>query len=250
MTDSALRFVQSDQAAILDRRSVLRMAAGFGAAAVAGGVLVRGAAAQDSAAAGSGYYRTTTALNLRTGPSTNRRIILVLPQGAKVQDLGGNKNGFRQVSYKGTEGWASLSFLVVDGGQGADPVISGTAVTTASVNFRSGPSTGHKVLRVLAKGTRVETSLTVQSGFRYVIQNGLAGWVYDDFLAVEGDSPPEGTLVTTTALNLRAEPSLSAKVLTVMPSGSRVKPTGQGSGQFAEVVYGSLKGWAATAYLN
>lgn len=248
MNFDAIRSVQTDQAERLDRRSVLRMAAGLGAA-VAGGALANRVAVQQASAA-AGYYRTTTALNLRTGPSTNRRVILVLPQNARVQDLGGNKNGFRQVSFRGTDGWASLSYLVVDNGEDPDPVISGTAVTTTAVNLRSGPSTGHSVLRVLAKGTQVETSLTVQSGFRYVVQDGLAGWVYDDFLAIEGDSPPEGTLVTTTALNLRAEPSLSARVLTVMPSGARVTPTGKGSGQFAQVVYGSLTGWAATAYLN
>lgn len=242
--------IQTDQAVILDRRSVLRMAAGLGAAAVAGGAFAQIGAPEEAAAAGSGYYRTTVALNLRTGPSTNRRIILVLPKGARVQDLGGNKNGFRQVSYRGTEGWASLSFLVVDGGQSQDPVISGTAITTSAVNLRSGPSTGHQVRRVLANGTRVESSLTVQSGFRYVIHNGLAGWVYDDFLKIEGDSPPAGTLVTTAALNLRAEPSLSATVLLVMHSGASVTPTGRGSGQFAQVVYKGTTGWAATAYLN
>ena len=243
MTIDAIRPVETGQAELLDRRRVLRMAAGIGVAAVAGGAIVRSAAAAT-------HYRTTVALNLRTGPSTNRRIILVLPQNARVKDLGGNKNGFRKVSYQGTEGWASLSFLVLESGQNPDPVISGTALTTSAVNFRSGPSTSNSVLRVLAKGTRVETSLTIQSGFRYVVHDGLAGWVYDEFLTVEGDSPPEGTLFTTAALNLRAEPSLSAKILTVMASGSRVTPTGNGSVQFTEVVYGSLKGWAATAYLN
>ncbi|MDQ2682492.1 MAG: SH3 domain-containing protein [Chloroflexota bacterium] len=248
MTFDTVPTVSAELTERIDRRSVLRLAAGLGAAAIAGGTLARETGAQEAAAA-SGSYRTTTALNLRTGPSTNRRVILVIPQNGLVKDLGGNKNGFRQVSYKGTEGWASLSYLVVADG-GSDPVISGTAVTTTAVNFRSGPSTSNTVLRVLAKGTRVETSLTVQNGFRYVVHNGLAGWVYDEFLAIEGDSPPEGTLVTTAALNLRAEPSLSAKVLTVMPSGARVTPTGQGSGQFAQVVYGNLTGWAATAYLN
>lgn len=234
----------------LSRRQVARLLAGGSAAAALALIPRSGIAdAQDLAAAGS--YRTTTALNLRTGPGLRRRVILVIPQNGLVTDLGGNKNGFRKVSYKGTAGWASLAFLVVaDGESNPEPVISGTALTTTTVNFRSGPSTGHTILRGLAKGTRVETSLTVQSGFRYVIHNGLAGWIYDEFLAIEGDSPPEGTLVTTTALNLRAEPSLNAKVLTVMPAGVSVTPTGSGSGQFAQVVYGNLTGWAATAYLT
>jgi uncharacterized protein YraI len=241
--------IVSDGRSVIGRRQVLRIAAALGVAAVGGGALATSVDAQEAAA--TGYYRTTAALNLRTGPGTRRRVLRVMPANALVSDLGGNKNGFRQVSYEGTNGWAYLAYLTVaDGGQNPDPVIGGTARTTTAVNLRSGPSIGHQVLRVLSRDTRVQTSTTVQSGFRYVVHDGLAGWVYDDFLATEGDSPAEGTLVATTALNLRAEPSTSAKVLRVMPAGSAVKPTGRGSGQYAQVVYQGITGWAATAYLN
>jgi uncharacterized protein YraI len=194
-------------------------------------------------------YRTTTELRLRTGPGTRRRIILVMPKGATVTNLGAVKNGFARVSYKGTEGWASLDYLIAsDGGQ--DPVLLGSAVTTTAVNLRSGPSTGNQVLRVLATGASVQTSDTVKNGFRYVIHDGLAGWVYDTYLKVGEDSPPAGTLVTTSALNLRTEPNTNAKILTVMPEGVKVTPTGKGYAGFVQVVYGNLTGWAAGAYLN
>jgi uncharacterized protein YraI len=78
----------------------------------------------------------------------------------------------------------------------------------------------------------------------------MAGWVYDSYLAEAGDSPAAGTAVTTAALNLRAEPSTSARILAVMPENTTVKLTGEGSNGFAKVVYGNLTGWAYTAYLN
>jgi uncharacterized protein YraI len=205
--------------------------------------------AQEAAATATSNYRTTTDLRLRTGPGTRRRVILVMPRGSTVTNLGAVKNGFAKVSYKGTEGWASLDYLTAtDGSQ--DPVLLGTAVTTAAVNLRSGPSTSNQALRVLAAGTSVQTSDTLKNGFRYVVHNGLAGWVSDSYLKVGEDSPPAGTLVTTAALNLRAEPNTNAKVLTVMPAGSKVKPTGKGLNGFVQVVYGNLTGWAAGAYLN
>ena len=247
----SLTSYQFDSSSRIDRRSVLRMAAGLGAAAVSGGLLIKSAAAQDIGIAATGYYRTSTALRLRTGPGTNYRIILVMPRDALVKDLGGNKNGFRKVSYKGTEGWASLAFLIVaDGSSNPDPVLLGYVRTTTAVNFRSGPSLNNQVFRVLAAGTTVQTSDTLQNGFRYVIHNGMAGWVYDSFLVEAGDSPAAGTAVTTTALNLRAEPSTSARILAVMPGNTTVKLTGEGSNGFAKVVYGNLTGWAYTAYLN
>jgi uncharacterized protein YraI len=186
---------------------------------------------------------------LRTGPGARRRIILVMPTGSTVKDLGVSKNGYRNVSYKGTAGWASMDFLIVSNG-GSDPILLGNSVTTTAVNLRSGPSTSNQVLRVLSVGTVVTTSDTVTNGFRYVVHNGLAGWVYDAYLKVGADGPTDGTLTVTTALNLRPEPSTSARILAVMPEGSHVQPTGEGSNGFAKVVYGNLTGWAATQYLN
>ena len=112
------------------------------------------------------------------------------------------------------------------------------------------PDDAETLIRVLAAGTAVQTSDTVNNGFRYVIHDGMAGWVYDTYLKAGEDSPPAGTLVTTSALNLRAEPNTNAKILTVMPEGAKVTPTGTGFAGFIQVVYGNLTGWAAGAYLN
>lgn len=62
-------------------------------------------------------------------------------------------------------------------------MIVGTATTTDYVNLRSGPSTSHQVLRVVASGAAVQVSSTVQNGYRYVIHNGLAGWIADQYLS-------------------------------------------------------------------
>jgi uncharacterized protein YraI len=50
-------------------------------------------------------------LNLRTGPSLDNRIILVMPAGAKVVLTGDEQNGFVPVSYDGTDGWAYSAYL-------------------------------------------------------------------------------------------------------------------------------------------
>ena len=234
----------------MDRRRFARLLmAGTAAVAVTRLTHPGEIGAQEAAATGASYYRTAADLRLRTGPSTRRRVILVMPKGSTVTNLGAIKYGFAKVSYKGTEGWASLDYLITtDGSQ--DPILLGSAVTTTAVNLRSGPSTSNQVLRVLAAGASVQSSDTVQNGFRYVIHDGLAGWVYDTYLKTGEDSPAAGTLVTTTALNLRAEPNTNAKILTVMPEGAKVAPTGKGLSGFVQVVYGNLTGWAAGAYLN
>ena len=54
---------------------------------------------------------TATTLNLRTGPSTSYTILRTMPQGATVDVVSGPSNGWYQVSYVGTTGWASGAYL-------------------------------------------------------------------------------------------------------------------------------------------
>ena len=130
-------------------------------------------------------------------------------------------------------------------------MIVGTAYTTASVNLRSGPSTSNTVLRVVAKGAAVQASNTVQNGFRYVIHNGLAGWIADQYLTWSPAGNPTGETFTATAnLNLRAEPNSGAQVKLVIPSGATVKALAGVADGWREVSYNGTSGWAATAYLN
>jgi uncharacterized protein YraI len=232
----------------MNRRNLLKML-GIGTAALA--VSVAGKTGRVSAQSVT-QYKTTTALNFRSGPGTSYSIIRVIPAGGIVAHTGTVQNSFYEVGYSGTYGWVHKDYLTPAGGS-SDPVIIGSAVTTVALNLRSGPSTSHQVLRVMASGASVQISGTVQNGFRYVVHNGLADWAADQYLAsnVPGHAPYDPNFATTTAaLNLRAEPSLSARVLLMMPSGARVRMLGSGSGQFAKVDYNGTVGWAAFAYLN
>ncbi len=55
--------------------------------------------------------RTTANLNLRSGPGTQYSILLVMPLGSIVTLVAGPTDGWYQVDYSGTTGWASASYL-------------------------------------------------------------------------------------------------------------------------------------------
>jgi uncharacterized protein YraI len=62
--------------------------------------------------AGPIAFTTTTAVNLRKGPSTSSQVIKVLPAGAKVIDYDlVIENGYRGVDYNGTVGWVYADYL-------------------------------------------------------------------------------------------------------------------------------------------
>ena len=214
----------------------------------------RAAAAPGPAVAAQGAtLRATADLNFRIGPGLGYQVLAVIPRGAQVVDHNEEIDGFRFVTFNDTRGWAAAQYLSA-GSQvppHAGPVI-GTGVAAVDLNLRSGPGTGHPVLRVMAKGSQVELTDTVVDGFRYVYSQGLGGWAFDRYLApFAGEGPYDPTVATATAdLNLRAGPSLADRVLRVIPEGGRVQIGDGAANGYVEVTYDGTAGFAATAYLN
>lgn len=134
--------------------------------------------------------------------------------------------------------------------------------TTANLNFRTGPSTGYKVLRVLSMGTTVEVVESTSSNQFYKVKhNGTVGWAHGGFMTVA--STPSGaagvsgplavgtSLETVADLNLRTGPSTSYKVLTVMSGGSSVKTVEKDpSNSFYKVDFLGTVGWAHGGYMR
>ena len=53
----------------------------------------------------------TSALNLRTKPSTSSKVLKVMPKGSKVTAMAQSENGFRSVIYGDIGGWAYEDYL-------------------------------------------------------------------------------------------------------------------------------------------
>jgi uncharacterized protein YraI len=82
----------------------------------------------DPGSGNAGTAYTTSSLNLRTGPSLNRAVILVMPSGAAVTLTGEARNGFAGVDYNGTTGWASQDYLTTDPAPADDGVYTGDEI--------------------------------------------------------------------------------------------------------------------------
>lgn len=243
------------------RRAFLRSAVAAGALTFATtAFLAPHASAQDdevAAAAASGYYRTTSYVNFRTGPGTDYGVIRVLPPNSPLQAVGPESYGFFKVSNQGTIGWVHRDFVAAGNGGSSDyPPSLGYKTTSAYVNMRSGPGTGYTVIRTLPQGTRVEVFDSFQGNFQMVGYAQQVGWVSLDYLSGGGgdgggNGQPIGQKRVTSALNLRETSSLTGRVIKVMPAGTMVWPSAQVSQGFryVELVDGSAAGWAYDSYL-
>lgn len=130
------------------------------------------------------------------------------------------------------------------------------AVTTDSLNLRSGPGTDNSIILVIPAGASVSLDGGSQNGFLSLTYNGSWGWAHGDWISTGGSAPvtnPGATGTTTVVdgpLNLRTGPSTGNSVITVMPYGASMSLTGEVSGEWVRVVYNGTTGWAHSAYLG
>jgi uncharacterized protein YgiM (DUF1202 family) len=230
----------------MSRRRLLRLSGSVGMAALAGLLVKR----LPAAAAGSSGMRTLTSLNLRAKPSTSGKVLLVMPYGALVLDAGSSSNGYIKVDYQGTTGWAAAEFLISTNSD-AWPPMTGSATATKKANLRQYPVPGSHVVTVVVKGGDVQTSDKEVDGYRFVAYGGSKGWLLESAIGeIEDGIHPGDHAHTTANVNLRAQPSTSAKVMLVIPAGSEVVAWAQTENGFRTVSYGNTSGWVYEAYLE
>jgi len=139
---------------------------------------------------------TTTDLNLRAGPSTSDTILLVMPAGSAVQTTGPAQAGFYPVTYAGSSGWASGSFLSFGGATpppGEDPPPAGgsgivwpfsggpwTVIQGYNAGTHSGTQYQYSLDLALAQGeTAGQTILSPVSGTIRWVDRGSGGMLID-----------------------------------------------------------------------
>jgi uncharacterized protein YraI len=200
-------------------------------------------------AAPAGHATTVTEnANVRSGPGTTYPVVTVVPKGGVVELTSRQENDFQGVTFKGKNGWVYGPLIATYRAPGGASLV-GEAFATDSMVLLAGPGNDHTALCEVASGAPLNVSNTVQNGFRYVVHDGVAGWMPDAFVAWRSSGKEKTSVLTTTGLNLRAEPTTSSRVLLVMPAGSSVTAVNGTSGGFRKVHFKGTTGWAATDYL-
>jgi len=122
--------------------------------------------------------KTLDSVNIRSGPSTDNRIINTLSAGVNVAVLERMANGWSRVLHDGKEGFIRSDFL----GSASSSKVIETLKTLTGVNLRSGPSTSHNKLKLLPVNTEVDVLENQSNGWSRVRHNGTEGFIRSDFL--------------------------------------------------------------------
>lgn len=200
----------------------------------------------------------TTYVNLRSGPGTGYRALVVLAPNETVTASGTVSGRWYEVTTaRGVKGWVYRTYLRASSGSTTPQAratalaASGRATTTAAVNVRSGPGTAHPVVGVAARGTTLGTTGTTSGGWTQVVWQGTARWISTTYLnlgATTSGPTATGQIRTTANLHLRTAGNANAPSTGVLPANSVVGTTGNTTAAYTEIIVSGQTRWVATRY--
>jgi uncharacterized protein YkwD len=224
-------------------------------------------------------------VNLRTGPGADYDIVSTLAPSTEMTVTGREQASYLPVKVDGQFGWVASEWVERGSITFEQPAAvasqPGTATAIDAVALLSGPAEGGSVLSMIPSVSVVTLTGEAQDGYLGVVYNGQTGWADAAYLQVAQASPgmvmlqpaeagiqdpaaatalaPAAPAVETAAgtnamatadVNLRAQPSSTAPVLTVVPAGSPVSLTGSQANGYANVRVNGQAGWIDTNYLQ
>jgi N-acetyl-anhydromuramyl-L-alanine amidase AmpD len=119
-----------------------------------------------------------TSLNVRSGPSTGYGIIGSVASGQRYVAIE-SASGWFKIYYRNNTGWCSGSYLAGVTG------VTGVRIDTASLNVRTGPSTGYAVVGTASSGQRY-VQIATSNGWRKIWWGGGAYWVSGSYAGTFG----------------------------------------------------------------
>ncbi|WP_270647299.1 C40 family peptidase [Paeniclostridium hominis] len=137
---------------------------------------------------------TASALNVRSGPSTNDGVIGTAYKGNTVEILQSSGGWHKVKLSNGKIGWVSGKYLSLSGDTNNNtntetPSTGKKATVTASaLNVRSGPSTSNSIIGKAYKGNTVEILDSSNGWYKIKLSNGQVGWASSQYISTSGNS--------------------------------------------------------------
>lgn len=187
---------------------------------------------------------TTTGLNVRSGPGTDRAVVTQAAPGTRLPVTGGSGEWVRVKLATGQEGWVAGWYVRVEStpvnpapvspavpadatvptgappaGEEAVPPGTTAVVKTESVDIKDGPAPGAATVACAMR--EYELSVTARSGTWYKVEfaPGAAGWVPGDKVNVVHPQPPSRGEGQTKRPGARPAPDRLAGAVVVLDPG-------------------------------
>ena len=210
-------------------------------------------------------------ITLRPQPDVKSGEICQIPFGAAVSFVESDKDGFYQIVYNGSVGYALAAYLSKE--KPAESAYTSPAQLNTiiyptyyvvncrqSITLRTSPSTSAGEICQIPLGSAVSYLGSAENGFYKIIYNGSTGYglasylsPYRSYETVNNNSVSYPTYYVVNckqSITLRTSPDTSAGEICQIPLGSAVSYISAASNGFYYISYNGNSGYALASYLS
>lgn len=197
---------------------------------------------------------TSTPLRIRSGPSTDTKVVGYLSNGTKVTVME-KVTTATMVWGKIEQGWISLDYVVFDSASQDSTAtkITGTVKVDSTLRIRKGPSASYAITGYYYNNDKV--TITEQRKVGQTLWGKTdKGWISLDYVVLIGQSSGGGAqanvkTVTATCLRIRKNAGTSAKIVGYLYQGDKVQILE--TKKLGGSVWGRLaNGWVSMDYVK
>ena len=221
---------------------------------------------------------TTSSLNVRSGPSTNKSAIGSIKKGSTIEIISTSSNGWHKIKFKNGYGYVSGKYISISSNSNTNTNTNSTSsikvthtgkVNTSSLNVRSKANTSSSKLGSLKKGSNVEIVEKASNGWYKIKFKKGYGYVSGSYISnVKSVNTSTGSsnsnsnnntssikvthtgTVNTSSLNVRSKSNASSSKLGTLSKGSKVEIVEKVSNGWYKIKFKKGYGYVSGSYIS
>jgi len=195
----------------------------------------------------------TVGVNIRSGPSTQSKILGGLYRGQTVTAISSSQH-WTKIKYGGSTAYVASRYLSKGKDLPAPKKVSAgrVKITTTALNLRTGPGLSYRVIKVLKEGAKVTMTGKTARGWAQLVNGKSTGWSSMQYLASSTTGRPAiiGKRVATADLDVRTTSGTDAKTVAEVKKGTALPVTGAIQNGRAQIIYKGNVRWVTAKYLT
>ena len=221
---------------------------------------------------------TTSSLNVRSGPSTNKSVIGSIKKGSTIEIISTSSNGWHKIKFKNGYGYVSGKYISISSNTNTNTntnnissikVTHTGTVNTSSLNVRSKANTSSSKLGSLKKGSKIEIVEKTSNGWYKIKFKKGYGYVSGSYISnVKSVNTSTGSnnsnsnnntssikvthtgTVNTSSLNVRSKANTSSSKLGSLKKGSKIEIVEKTSNGWYKIKFKKGYGYVSGSYIS
>jgi len=199
---------------------------------------------QSGFSTGTNKIYTNTKSNIRFGPSTDYKIVAVVPEKTELTKVEQRDDWINVTMTNGQKGWIQKDLVDQDKKPAPLPpqkteAVSGTLITANDTEILKGPDKSYPTVKAVKRNTQLKMISKYKDWYEVETLTGDKGWISDD-IVTEKDNKK---IIVIRQSEVHQQPTTQSDLITIVDVGQYYTPLDQDVNWYRIPVKAGITGW-------